>query len=64
MMKDNDGKLVAMPWGFDPLRRYIAELDNILLTGEIGDIRALQALRKELNITRNEFLKLKGEITE
>lgn len=53
------GEWVANPRGFDPLRGYLHEIDNILITGEIDDIDTLRELRKDLSKIREDFLRFK-----
>lgn len=61
MERRESGEFVTKPNGFDPLRDYVSELDEILITGKVRDFDKLRELRKDLEELRDRFLKLKLE---
>ena len=61
MVISNTGEFVVETYGFDPLRGYIDEIDEILITGKVTDFHELRELRKDLKELRDRFLKLKLE---
>lgn len=61
MERRENGEFVTKPNGFDPLRNYVSELDEILITGKVKDIDTLRKLRKDLKELHDELLKVKLE---
>lgn len=61
LMESSNGEPVLRPHGCDPIRNYIEELDEILITGKVSDFDVLRGLRKDLDEIHRKFVQLKFE---